>query len=152
MKLYLMQHGKAMSKEENPDRPLHEEGKQDVTAMSEFLACAGVHVEQIRHSGKTRAEETAAIVGDRLQTQVISVTGIGPTDNIRPIAEALKTEMHAVMYVGHLPFLSQLASYLLCGDAAQELVQFQKGGVVCLQYEDGAWSVNWMVVPELVKS
>jgi phosphohistidine phosphatase len=30
MKLYLMQHGQAMAKEQDPERPLTQQGRQDV--------------------------------------------------------------------------------------------------------------------------
>lgn len=150
MKLYLMQHGKAMSKEEDSKRPLTEEGTQEVTAIADLLARAGIQLDQIRHSGKRRAEQTAEIVGDRLHTQVVAITGIGPTDDVRPLAETAHAEHHDVLYVGHLPFMAQLAGYLLCGSATEDCVQFQNGGVVCLQNENEKWSLNWMIVPELL--
>ena len=37
MRVYLMQHGKPIPKEENPERPLSVAGKKDVERMSEFL-------------------------------------------------------------------------------------------------------------------
>jgi phosphohistidine phosphatase len=55
--------------------------------------------------------------------------------------------------VGHLPFLSRLASRLLAGDEDADVVSFRKGGVVCLQRgETGRWSVAWMVVPDVVRA
>ena len=58
MKLYLVQHGEAKSKKEDPQRPLTERGGEDVAQVVAFAAGAGVQVSQIRHSGKRRAEET----------------------------------------------------------------------------------------------
>ncbi len=37
MKLYLVQHGKALSKEADPQRPLSEEGIREVKKMAEFI-------------------------------------------------------------------------------------------------------------------
>jgi phosphohistidine phosphatase len=54
------------------------------------------------------------------------------------------------MLVGHLPYMSRLASRLLTGRAEKGSINFKEGGVVCLSYEDGKWVVEWMVVPELI--
>jgi phosphohistidine phosphatase len=56
------------------------------------------------------------------------------------------------MIVGHLPFLSRLASTLLIGDETVALVAFRNGGVVCLERgeEKGRWRLTWAVVPELL--
>jgi phosphohistidine phosphatase len=63
MKLYLVQHGKAKTKEKSPDRPLTDEGKDS----SEKTACfaaeqARVSVNAVLHSGKTRTRDTAEIM------------------------------------------------------------------------------------------
>ena len=57
MKLYLTQHGLAVAKDVDPERPLSEQGRRDVRRLVDFLADAGVRVKQVLHSGKTRAEQ-----------------------------------------------------------------------------------------------
>ena len=152
MKLYLMQHGEAMSKEENPARPLTERGKEDVKRVVAFFARSGKATFEIRHSGKRRAQETADIVAKhfQLQDKVIAVSGLNPNDDVRSVAETLQQEAQSVMLVGHLPFLNRLASYLLSGNAEQTLIQFQMGGIVCLTRQENDWSVSWMIIPEIV--
>lgn len=153
MKLYLMQHGEAMSKAENPERPLTERGARDVRRMSEVLARSGMQLTEIRHSGKRRAEETARIVAHYFHVHedgLVAVEGINPNDDVRPCAEDLQGQVESVMIVGHLPFLSRLTSSLLIGDAEQSLVQFQTGGVVSLMRQEGHWAVEWMVIPSIV--
>ena len=44
MKLYLVQHGQAVSKEEDPERPLSEQGREDVRRVATRLGEAGVRV------------------------------------------------------------------------------------------------------------
>ncbi len=73
MKIYLMQHGKPVSKEENPDRPLSEEGRRDVGKMALLLHTCIPLPGEILHSGKTRAEQTAEIIASKL----------GPGMNVR---------------------------------------------------------------------
>ncbi len=151
MKLYLMQHGEAMTKEEHPERPLTDRGKVDVERVAAFMARSGIYLDQIRHSGKRRAEDTANIVAQHLRAQeaVVVVSGMNPNDDVKSFAKALQREPQSVMLVGHLPFLSRLASYLLVEDSEQSLVQFQMGGVVCLVLQEEKWIIQWMVTPEL---
>ncbi|MEA3276673.1 MAG: histidine phosphatase family protein, partial [Pseudomonadota bacterium] len=66
MRIYLTQHGLAVPKDVDPDRPLNERGREDMRRLADFLDKAGVHVEQVLHSGKTRAEQTAAILAEAL--------------------------------------------------------------------------------------
>jgi phosphohistidine phosphatase len=156
MKLYLVQHAEAISKAEDPQRPLTERGRDDVARVAAFAARTGLQVRQIRHSGKRRAEETASILAEHLSPTegVVAISGLAPRDDVRPMAEALSPLMAgqrgAVMLVGHLPFLDRLAGLLITGDAERSVVRFQKGGIVCLVREDESWAVGWMVTPDLI--
>ena len=59
MHLFLVQHGIAKSEAEDPERPLTEEGTDAVRRMGAWAAGQGLVIDQIRHSGKRRAAETA---------------------------------------------------------------------------------------------
>ena len=154
MKLYLVQHGDAMPKEQDPERPLSEQGRADVDSVAHFAQQAGVQVDQIRHSGKRRAAETAAILAEHLTPSggVVSLPGLSPDDDIRSIAELLSRETHPLMFVGHLPFMARLAGFLVAGDAQRSVVTFQKGGIVCLELAAStrAWSIRWAITPDLI--
>ena len=152
MKLYLVQHGEAKSKAEDPQRPLTERGREDVARVAAFATRAGLQVGQIRHSGKRRAEETASIEAEHLSPAegVIGIPGLAPRDDVRPVAEALQDETQPMMLVGHLPFLDRLASLLVTGDADRSIVRFQMGGIVCLVREEKNWAIGWMVTPDMI--
>jgi len=154
MKLYLVQHGEAMPKAENPDRPLTERGRDNVARVAAFVQRAGVEVHQIRHSGKRRAEETAAILAEHLAPAdgVVALPGLAPKDDVQPVAELLGREVRSLMFVGHRPFMDRLAGLLVAGDPKRPVVHFQKGGVVCLERGPGTrtWAVRWVVTPDLV--
>ncbi|RTZ74271.1 MAG: hypothetical protein DSY99_02015 [Candidatus Neomarinimicrobiota bacterium] len=62
MRLYLIQHGQAKSADVDPDRHLTETGQQDVEKMHGFLKPMNLRVNDIWHSGKVRAAETAEIL------------------------------------------------------------------------------------------
>jgi len=154
VKVYLVQHGEAEPESVDPARPLSERGRGDVQCVA---ACAGrlaFEVQQIRHSGKTRAAQTAALFADALSPPdgVISVSGLAPKDDVVPVADALSGESQPVMLVGHLPFMERLASRLVTCDAARPAVQFCNGGVVCLERRDAYWLVAWILTPEMARA
>jgi len=152
MNLYLVQHGESKSKEEDPARPLSERGAKAVRRIAAWSEGAGLTVEQIRHSGKERAAQTAELFAERLKPAggVTAVSGISPMDDVLPVAKAMDLEEQSIMLVGHLPFLSRLASQLLAGAPDRSLVQFRNAGIVCLCREMGRWHIHWVIVPDLL--
>jgi phosphohistidine phosphatase len=145
MRLYLVQHGKAASKETDPLRPLTEEGRSDVRKVAEFIKPLSLSVDCIWHSGKTRAEQTAEILAGVIQTKkgTIKRQGLAPNDDVT----ALKDELSQV----EGDFMSKLASLLTAGCESTDIVEFKQGGIVCLDgWEDAKWQINWMITPELL--
>jgi phosphohistidine phosphatase len=152
MELYLVQHGEAKSKAEDPQRPLTERGRDEVQKVAAFAARAGLKISQVRHSGKRRAEETASILAEHLSPAegVRAFPGLTPMDDVRPITQALQEETAPLMLVGHLPFMDRLAGLLVTGDPDRSVVRFRMGGIVCLEGAGHDWAVKWVVTPELV--
>ncbi len=150
--LFLMQHGRAMTENDDPRRPLSAEGAEAVTKMSAWARDAGIHVQQIRHSDKLRAQQTAQIVADNIKITggVNRVSGLGPNDDVNPIARSIQIEVANLMLVGHLPFLSRIVGFLVSGDPEVEVVRFYNAGIVCLREKHGTWSVGWVMTPELL--
>ncbi|MGD9062023.1 MAG: histidine phosphatase family protein, partial [Desulfobacterales bacterium] len=66
MALYLVQHGKSLPKDQDPDQGLSEEGKAETEMIAKTAKEKGVTVSQIRHSVKTRARQTAEILAQAL--------------------------------------------------------------------------------------
>ena len=62
MKLYLAQHGEACAKDIDPERPLTDQGRDDIERLAAFLARAGIQVERVIDSGKLRAAQTADLL------------------------------------------------------------------------------------------
>jgi phosphohistidine phosphatase len=152
MELYLVQHGEAKSKAEDPQRPLTDRGREEVQRVAAFAAGAGLEISQVRHSGKRRAEETASILAEHLSPAegVLAMSGLAPMDDVRPIAQALPKETAPLMLVGHLPFMDRLAGLLVTGDPDCSVVRFRMGGIVCLEGVGDDWAVKWAVTPKLV--
>jgi phosphohistidine phosphatase len=153
MNLYLIQHGEAKPKAEDPTCPLSDRGVALVRRIAVWSAQAQLPVDQIRHSGKKRADQTAELFAEQLKPArgVVAISGIAPMDVVLPIANALDLEEQTIMIVGHLPFLSRLASQLLVGDQDKYLIRFRNAGVVCLSRDEGKWLISWIVVPQLLE-
>lgn len=147
MKLYLVQHGQSAAKEVDPTRGLTETGRQETRLMAELAVRLDLGVVEIRHSGKARAEQTAAIFGEALKPPrgVQAAPGLNPLDDVRPVADSLGAE--PLMLVGHLPFMSRLAGLLANGDPESEAAVFRNSGIVCLLHEDGHWRFLWQLNP-----
>ena len=154
MERFLVQHAKSKPKEEDPERSLTKAGDADARRMSVWAAMAGIKTSQIRHSGKTRAAQTASIMAEGLAPEagVQATRGINPLDDPTPLAERLRSEQDSLMLVGHLPFLSRLAGALLTGDPGRPVVNFENAGIVCLRRTEGEWSLSWAMVPRLLNS
>jgi len=152
MFLYLVQHAKAKSEEEDPTRPLSDEGFRDIQKTALFVRKINPDIEIILHSGKLRAKQTAEILAEALKIKNCTVTeNISPLDEPEIIAERIINANKSLMIVGHLPHLGKLAAFLLCGDKNKKIISFKMGGVVCLQRDEGFWSLKWMITPDILE-
>ena len=146
MKIYLVQHGIALDKSEDERRPLSEIGRSEVNKAALHLKRNSVSISEICHSGKPRAQETSAIFSDAVGTEVIKeIDGMDPNDDV--VAFAARMQGDDVMYVGHLPHMQKLTSWLVTGDVNAGVLKFHNGGVVCLEKEDSRFQILWSVTP-----
>jgi phosphohistidine phosphatase len=153
MKLYLMQHGRSFTKEEDPERPLTSQGVGEVIKIADFLGKVGVTVSRVLHSGKTRAKQTAEIIISRLNPgeDPVEQKGLSPMDDVKDCFDRINGLEHDIMIIGHLPHLNRLISLLIAGSEYISVVAFQHGGIVCLSRNNELhWSISWMVVPEII--
>lgn len=151
MRLYLVQHGEAVDKTVDPDRPLSGQGEKDVASVASVLACASVDPEKIMHSGKTRARQTADILEAALGARAgaVEVSGIAPMDSVSEFADRVRSGAEATMVCGHQPFMGKLVSHLLSGDEDLQLVDYTPGSVACLErVPGGGWILIGFLRPE----
>lgn len=155
MRLYLVQHGEALDKRQDPDRPLSETGSTDVTLLAARLAAARIRVPRILHSGKTRAMQTAAKLAHTVLDQgEMDTSGLlEPTADPGPVVELIRGLGADSMIVGHEPFLGRLASRLLTAADDTVTFGFRPGSLLCLEGDsDTPWQVAWMLSPEILRS
>ncbi len=152
MKLYLVQHGEAKSKEEDPRRPLTDRGREDVKRVADFIAKLGIGVDRIVHSTKLRARQTAEIIARELHIERMEESdALNPLADPNVWASKLKDQEDDLMLVGHIPHLSKLVSLLITGREDEEIARFTTGGIFCLERnEEGRWAILWALRPDMI--
>ena len=114
MALFLVQHGKSLPKEKDPNKGLSEGGIHETERIAQVAKGYGVHVSSIAHSGKTRARQTADIFASALRPDgdIQEISGLNPLDDVTAVAIDSTEDR---MLVGHLPFMERLTAYLITG-------------------------------------
>jgi phosphohistidine phosphatase len=153
MKLYLVRHGQSNPEDIDPEQSLTAIGEKNIAKLKESIYHLDINVDQIWHSGKKRAKQTAEIISAAVKTQkgLVEKTGLKPNDSVTPVAQEVIAHNTDLMLVGHLPFMSKLASYLLIGDEDKCEIDFMAGAAACLEYDKGKWTLNWLMHPGLFK-
>jgi phosphohistidine phosphatase len=151
MYLYLVRHGHAVPKADDDERPLSKRGRAEAQAMADWLKPMGIEVDELWHSAKTRARQTAAIVCDAVRAPggVHQRKGLKPMDDVGPVLDELARRQRDLMIVGHMPHLSLLASSLLAGRSGGDFLAFPTAGVACLARDDDTWNLLWVIGPAL---
>lgn len=152
MKLYLVQHGDALPKDVDPERPLSAKGCDDAVGMAAFFQSAGVSVDEVVHSGKTRAAQTATLLAGAVwpgQTP-LRIEGLAPNDSTDHLLHAAEAAGGDLMAVGHMPFMGRMAARCLSGSQDGAQIAFEPGVVVCLERLEDGWQLNWMLRPSMI--
>ncbi len=143
-----MQHGLAVDKADDPERPLSEAGIEQTENIARALLSSDTVISRIYHSGKLRAAQTADIIARASNLDAATmIEGLSPNDEVTLLSQNLDTS--GALYVGHLPHLEKLAAYLVTGSEDTTIIKFQNSGVLCLERSGGHFHVRWLLTPEL---
>ncbi|MDX1512260.1 MAG: phosphohistidine phosphatase SixA [Gammaproteobacteria bacterium] len=151
MILYLAQHGTAVDKTIDPDRPLSAAGQAEVRRVAAVGAAAGMAPARVLHSGKTRASETARLFSETIPVCAApeEVSGIAPMDPVEGFAAEAGAWTEDVLVCGHQPFMGRLVSLLLCGDATRVTLEYRPGSMAAIgRTDDGKWHLRWFLRPD----
>lgn len=149
-RVYFAQHGLAADKTENPQRPLTEAGIKQTLSVAKQLHTSEAPVSQVFHSGKLRASQTADIFASTLNITPSSVLeNLSPNDDVSVLAKNLAIEN--ALYIGHLPHLEKLVSYLVTGNKDQNIIKFQNSAIICLEKNNDQYHIRWYLTPDLLK-
>jgi phosphohistidine phosphatase len=154
MEIYLMQHGEAYSKDQDPERSLTPNGEEQIRFSGKALKKLGVSVDLIVSSPKKRARETVEIIAAELG---YPKGGIEVTETLEPLAPSGDTIAHLgrfadrgrVLLAGHLPSLGKIASELVSG-GGDISVHFEMGGVCRIDVETlptKTGDLRWILPP-----
>lgn len=152
--LYLMQHGDAVSKDIDGNRPLSEIGKAQIRRVADLLESNGHRPSLVFHSGKLRAAQTAEIVAAAFapSLQCEEMGGLGPKDSPDALIDELSGRTDDILLVSHMPLVGRLADRLVGGGTEDNvIVAFLPGSIACLERnEDQSWVINWFLRPDVV--
>jgi phosphohistidine phosphatase len=154
MKLYCVRHGHAeLALDATGERPLTDEGIEEVNKVTNYMAHLGLHVSHVLHSKALRAVQTAKILVEKIavDTEAEPLNLLAPEEPVYPFIELLSSWHDDTLIVGHMPFVSQLVSALVARNEDLNIVRFTPATVVCLErYEADKWIINWILHPDLV--
>jgi len=153
MKVYLVRRASATSSGVDPRHPLSKPGRHEAEKLADFVAKAGVTVQETWHSSKVRARETAEILVARggLEGPLRERSGLLPEDPVGPVADELSAVDGDLCVVGHLPFMAYLAAELTSSGSGRTEFVFSTCTMLCLERDKrGAWAVRWLVSPDLL--
>ena len=150
-RIYFMQHGLAVDKTVDSERPLSDAGTRETQIMAEALRSSDAPLSRIFHSGKLRAQQTAEIVASAMDISTIEVAnGLSPNDDVKMLAAELSND--DALYVGHLPHLEKLVSLLTSGHENPAVLHFKNSAIVYLEKDKtpdqaAPWRIHWYLTP-----
>ena len=148
MSMFFVQHGIALDKSVDVDRPLSEQGKQNVKKIANHIAKQDLSIKQVYHSGKLRAAQTARLFAAILNIPKVQQHDLlSPNDDVNQLIPLLEDNC---MYVGHLPHIEKMVSRLLCGNENTKIVQFENAAVACINRNEEEDRLNWMLKPSML--
>jgi len=160
MRYYLIRHGIAEDKAlyegaDHPQRVLTAKGIRRLQSAMTGLARLDVRVERILSSPLKRARQTADIAAQHLGAPIEEVDWLADTPNPAQLSSQLgEYQSSALALVGHEPYLSELASWLLTADLQRCRFVFKKGGVMCLDLAEpqaACASLCWLLTPRQLR-
>ena len=151
MNLYILQHGEAVPKEIDPERPLSEHGNRDIRILALHMQNMDVQLGNVFHSGKLRAEQSARLIAETLSPEILPVKteGLNPNDDPAVIIGDIEQMNENILIASHMPFVSRLCSTLLTGTTEAEFASVP-GTLFCLEKMEGKWRLAYMLRPDFL--
>jgi phosphohistidine phosphatase len=169
IEIYIMRHGIAADLGENgvlndADRPLTLEGRAKLKQAAQGLRELGLKFNVIFTSPLLRARQTAEVVAEvlDLQHKVKMLDSLAPGRQFAQgegghaeiFLELGAYQFDRALLVGHMPDLSELASYLLTGNRNLH-VEFKKGSVCAIEVSSlpprGPGLLRWLATPKQLR-
>ena len=158
MEIYLMQHGPALPKDQDPEEGLSPEGEARIHTSGRALKKMGVAFDAMLSSPKKRSKQTAAIVARELGFPLERIVETKKVKAMTPPEETVQalsqlSGAERVLIAGHLPSLAEVASFLLT-EGAKTAVQFEMGGCCRIDVEElptHSGRLRWYLIPDQLR-
>ena len=158
MEIYLMQHGPALPKEQDPDEGLSPDGEARIHASGKALRKMGIGFDLILSSPKKRSRQTATIVAEEagfppekiIETEKVKAM-TPPEETIKALSEL--SQHKKVLIAGHLPSVAEIASSLLT-EGPKATIEFERGGCCRIDVEGlptHSGRLRWYLTPEQLR-
>jgi phosphohistidine phosphatase len=151
--LFLARHGKAIPESRDSSRPLSPQGVKELEKCAKYIAAQKIQIDEILHSNKLRARQTAEILSKHIGPAggLREAGGLSPMDDPQPWLDELTVTKDKLMLVGHLPFMSRLATLLLTGRMTSSCIVFYPGTVAAFRNSGGDWALEWVIPPSFTR-
>jgi phosphohistidine phosphatase len=159
IELYILRHAVAESREtwaprSERERPLTRKGEKEMFRVAKGMKKLDLGLDLILSSPFVRAKRTAEIAAEvlRLEKKLKFSERLGPeaeAEALIPEARRLFGSARKVLLVGHEPFLSELISLLVSGDAAVA-IKLRKAGLCKISLDAvkrGGGILEWLLTP-----
>jgi phosphohistidine phosphatase len=148
-----MRHGQAKTPADGGESELTTNGRAIIAHQAERLADLlkqqAVTLQQVYHSGKKRAEQTAAITIAHVAPQLESIIepGLSPNADPNMLSLDLNGRPGPILLVSHLPFIPALMARLLGKALRHTSDAIAPGTVIALERKDSGWQISSILSP-----
>jgi phosphohistidine phosphatase len=154
MNLYLLRHGKAARLEPDQPRSLTIRGIAEVTLIAEHFKKHHLQINNLWHSPKTRAIQTAEIflkINGNPGVRVEEEKELKPEGDAKEVFEKINLLQDGpLIVVTHLPFVEELA-LLFAVDTPHAKIAFPTAGVAAFERKGKNWKWLWSLDPSTLK-
>ena len=159
MEICLVRHAIAVERgtsgyQDDRARPLTPDGRTRMKAAARGLKQLFAP-QLILTSPVLRAKQTAEILEDVFRVPVIEVEALGRGDHAETLKQLAGPDSARTALVGHEPWMSELLSVMVAGDAGTMLSVFKKGAAALVTSdrapEAGRCVLQWLLQPAALR-
>lgn len=144
MLIWLVRHGDAEIRGQDDLRELTPEGSRAIEALGRRVADRSDGMRAVYHSGKRRAEQTAAILASSIHLSAPRTEELlRPNADPFEVARWIESLEEPVVLVTHLPLVERLAGVLISGSPEVPVLAFSTGTIAAIEKESGGWKLAW---------
>lgn len=160
MRLYMVRHGIAVDGlrggiTRDAERPLTEEGHDEMKSVARALHKLNVKPDLILSSPLIRAKQTAQHIADAFKLEVAITDSLAPAVNPSHLFKSIGRHPHAreIFLVGHEPDMGMLVGTLLFAGPEWQM-PFKKAGICRVDITslppDNPGVLKWYITPKII--